>query len=98
MKKIYVGNIAVTATEQDVKDLFAEYGEIVSVKLKQSKGFGFVEMGSDDEAREAISELNGKEFLGKALTVTEAIPRQPRAAFHEKKGGFGKGKVFKKAW
>jgi len=51
MRKIYVGNIAFNATEQDIKDLFLEYGEIISVKLKQSKGFGFVEMGSDNEAK-----------------------------------------------
>lgn len=97
MRTIYVGNIAFNATEQDIKDLFLEYG-IVSVKIKQSKGFGFVEMGSDNEAKKAISDLNGKPFMGKALTVAEAIPRQPRAVFRERKGGFGRGKSFKKAW
>ncbi len=98
MRKIYVGNIAFNTTEQDIKDLFLEYGEIISVKIKQSKGFGFVEMRSDNEAKKAISELNGKPFLGKTLTVSEAIPLQPRAVFNERKGSFGKGKNFKKAW
>jgi len=98
MKKIYVGNIALNATEQDIRDLFSEYGETISVKLKQSKGFGFVEMGSDHEAGKAISELNGKLFLGNPLTVSDAIQRQPRAAFAERKGIFGRDKNFKKAW
>ena len=98
MRNIYVGNITFNATEQDIKDLFLEYGEIISVKLKQSKGFGFVEMGSDNEAKKAISELNGKSFIGKTLTVSEAIQQQPRAVFHERNGSFGRDKNFKKAW
>jgi RNA recognition motif-containing protein len=98
MRKIYVGNIAFTATEQDIRDLFSEYGEIIAVKLKQSKGFCFVEMASDNEAKKAISELHGKLFIGRPLTVSEAIQQQPRAVFDERKGGFGRDKNFKKAW
>ena len=98
MTKVYVGNIPFNITEQDITDLFSEYGEIISVKIKHSKGFGFVEMESSDDAKKAISELNGKPFIGKTLTVAEARPKQPRAVFHEKKGGSGKGKIFKKAW
>jgi cold-inducible RNA-binding protein len=98
MRKIYVGNVALNATEQDIRDLFSEYGEIISVKLKQSKGFGFVEMGSDNEVKKAISELNGKSFLGKPLSVSEAIRQQPRALSDERKGGFGRDKNFRKAW
>ena len=98
MRKIYVGNIALNITEQDIRDLFSEYGEIISVKLKQSKGFGFVEMGSDSEAKKAISELNGKSFLGKPLSVSDAIQQQPRAVFDERKGGVGRDKNFRKAW
>jgi RNA recognition motif-containing protein len=98
MRKIYVGNIALNTTEQDIRDLFSAYGEIISVKLKQSKRFGFVEMGSDSEAKKAISELNGKSFLGKPLTVSDAIQQQPRAVFDERKGGFGRDKNFRKAW
>jgi RNA recognition motif-containing protein len=55
-------------------------------------------MGSENDAKKAISGLNGKPFMGKTLLVAEARPQQQRADFHEKKGGFGKGKSFKKAW
>ena len=96
-KKMYVENIS-DASEQDIRDLFSEYGQVISVKIKRSKGFAFVEMGEENDSRKAISGLNGKLFMGKTITVTEAIPRQPRAVFHEKKGGFGKDRSFKKAW
>lgn len=96
-KKIYVANIS-NATEQDIRDIFSDYGEVISVKIKSSKGFGFVEMADAHEANEAISELNGRIFLGKPLSVSEATPRHPRADFHGKTGGFGKNKNFKKAW
>jgi RNA recognition motif-containing protein len=96
-KKLYVDNIS-NATEQDIGNLFSDYGEVISVKIKRSKGFGFVEMAEENDSKKAISGLNGKPFMGKKLTVTEAIPRQPRAVFHEKKGGFGKDRSFKKAW
>jgi len=96
-KKIYVANIPFNATEQDIKDLFSDYGEVVSAKIitdkftGQSKGFGFIEMGSDEDAKKTISELNGKTFMGKTLTLAEARPQQPRTGFKERKGGFGGG-------
>jgi cold-inducible RNA-binding protein len=96
-KRMYVANISNT-TEQDIRNLFSDYGEVISVRIRPSKGFGFVEMGEENDSKKAISALNGKLFMGKTLTVTEAIPRQPRAVFHEKKGGFGKDRRFKKAW
>ncbi len=96
-KTIYVDNIS-NATEQDIRNLFSDYGEVISVKIKRSKGYSFVEMGEENDSKKAISGLNGKLFMGKTLAVTEAIPRQPRAVFHESKGGFGKGRSFKKAW
>jgi cold-inducible RNA-binding protein len=96
-KIIYVTNISNT-TEQDIRDLFLDYGEVISVKIKKTKGFGFVEMGSENDAKKAVSGLNGKLFMGKPLTVAEAIRRQPRVDFHGGKGGFGKNKSFKKAW
>jgi RNA recognition motif-containing protein len=96
-KKMYVENIS-DASEQDIRNLFSEYGQVISVKIKRSKGFAFVEMGEENDSRKAISGLTGKLFMGKTITVTEAIPRQPRAVFHEKKGGFGKDRSFKKAW
>lgn len=96
-KKMYVDNIS-DATEQDIRNLFSGYGQVISVKIKRTKGFAFVEMGEENDSRKAISGLHGKLFMGKTLTVTEAIPRQPRAVFQEKKGGFGKDRSFKKAW
>ena len=82
MKTLYVGNINYQATEEDLRPLFAEYGEVISVKIindretGRSKGFGFVEMESGADA--AIEELNGKEFEGRRLRVNEARPRAPR--------------------
>ncbi|MFZ3135776.1 MAG: hypothetical protein WA126_00120 [Thermodesulfovibrionales bacterium] len=96
-KRIYVTNIS-NATEQDIRDLFSDYGEVISVKIRQTKGFGFIEMGSENDAKKAVSGLNGKPFMGKPLTVSEAIPQHPRTDFHGGKGGFGKDKSFKKAW
>ncbi len=103
-KRIYVANISFNASEQDIRDLFSEYGEVESVKMimdkytGQSKGFGFVEMGSEEDAKKTISELNGKPFMGKTLAVAEARPQQPRTGFQERRGGFGGGKGSKKGW
>lgn len=104
MKKIYVGNISFNATEQDVRDLFSEYGEIESLKIitdrftGQSRGFGFIEMETEDGAQKAISALNGKPFMGKTLTVAEARPQQPRRGYQERRGSFGGGKGPRKDW
>jgi len=82
MKTIYVGNINYQATEEDLKNVFSEYGEVNSVKIindretGRSKGFGFVEMESG--AEKAIEELDGQEFQGRRLRVNEARPRAPR--------------------
>lgn len=96
-KKIYVANIPFNATEQDVKNLFAECGEIASVKIitdkftGQSRGFGFVEMESENDAKKAISEINGKSLMGKVLVVAEARPQQTREreGFKGNREGFG---------
>lgn len=83
MKSIYVGNMAYSASEQEVRDLFSKYGEVLSVKLindretGKAKGFGFVEM-EDEGADRAIEALNNSEFLGRNLRVNEAKPREPR--------------------
>lgn len=96
-KKIYVANIPYSATEQDIRDLFSEYGEVVSAKIitdkftGQSKGFGFVEMGSESDAKKTILELNGKTFMGKTLTLAEAKPQQPRTGFQGGRGSYGGG-------
>ncbi|MBS1508022.1 MAG: RNA-binding protein [Bacteroidetes bacterium] len=88
---IYVANIPWKASEDQLKDLFAQYGEVTSAKIimdkvtQRSRGFGFVEMGDDNSGRTAIAELNGRDFLGKSLVVNEARPREERPA---RSGGF----------
>jgi RNA recognition motif-containing protein len=97
MKKIYVGNIAFNATEQDLREFFSEYGEIESLKIikdnftERSKGFGFIEMADEKDAKKAIETLNGKDFMGKALTVSEARPQEKRRGFNDRRGGGGYG-------
>ena len=81
---IYVGNIAYTTSEDDLRDLFARYGEVTAVRVitdrdtGRSKGFGFVEMTDDDQAKEAISALDSKDFMGRDVRVNEARPRESR--------------------
>ncbi len=81
---IYVGNISREATENDVRELFEAYGAVTSVSLikdkytGQLKGFGFVEMSGDDEAKNAIKNLDGQSLNGRPLTVSEARPRTER--------------------
>lgn len=93
-KKLYVGNLPFSATDDSLQQLFAPVGTVESAQVimdrfsGRSKGFGFVEMGSEEEASAAISQLNGKDFEGRALTVSEARPQAPR----EGGGGFGGGR------
>ena len=88
---IYVANIPWKASEDQLRELFSQYGEVASAKIimdretQRSRGFGFVEMTDDSAARQAISNLNGADFLGKALVVNEARPREERS------GGGGGG-------
>ncbi len=83
-KKIYVGNLAFSSTEVELEELFAQHGAVSSVSLisdrqtGRPRGFGFVEMESDDEADAAIEALDGKEFGGRNLRVNEARDRGPR--------------------
>lgn len=90
-KKLYVGNLAFQTTSQDLQDLFAQAGTVESAQVIEdrdtgrSKGFGFVEMASDDEAAAAIEQFNGKDLAGRTLTVNEARPRENRS------GGGGRG-------
>ena len=89
--KIYVGGLPYSTAEQELADLFGQHGSVQSAKIitdkytGQSRGFGFVEMGSDNEAKTAIEALNGTELGGRSLTVNEAKPQAPRT------GGFGGG-------
>jgi RNA recognition motif-containing protein len=83
-KSIYVGNISFQASEDDVRNLFSQFGEVLSVKFIMDRetgrfrGFGFVEM-DDNAAREAVAALNGKDLNGRALKVNEAQEREQRA-------------------
>ena len=90
--QIYVGNISYAVSEQDLGDLFAQYGEVDAVKIitdretGRAKGFGFITMNNDDDAQNAIEKLNGQDFDGRALRVNEAKPREerPRRNFHDR--------------
>ena len=88
-KKLYVGNLSFNSTEEEIKTMFGQFGEVTSVTIikdrdtGRSRGFGFVEMENADAA---IAQLNGKEFGGRTLTVNEAREREDR-----KRGGGGGG-------
>ena len=92
-KKLYVGNLSFGVGDSDLQSLFSPHGSIVSAQVimdrdtGRSKGFGFVEMASDDEARAAIAALDGKEHDGRALKVNEARPKENRSG-----GGGGGGR------
>ena len=77
--KLYVGNFVYATTEQQLEELFAEYGEVVQVNIIGNKGFGFVEMSSSEEAEAAKEGLNGTEIEGRTLRVDEARPQKPRS-------------------
>jgi RNA recognition motif-containing protein len=92
-KKVYVGNMNYSTAENQLRDLFAQYGEVSSVNIiidrytGKAKGFGFVEMANDDEAQKAIDALNGFEFMGRQLRVNEAedTPRRAGGSFHPRR-------------
>ena len=89
-RKLYVGNLSYNTTEADLETLFSQSGTVESVRVMRdmatgrARGFGFVEMASEEEAQAAINATNGQEFGGRALTVNEARPQ-------ERTGGFGGG-------
>lgn len=91
-QKLYVGNLPYSVADSDLESLFAAHGTVQSAQVimdrdtGRSKGFGFVEMSSNDEAQAAISALNGKDVDGRTLTVNEARPREERRPM----GGGGK--------
>ena len=92
--KLYVGNLPYSFRDQDLQDSFSEFGIVTSAKVMmerdtgRSKGFGFVEMGSDAEAQAAIQGLHGQNHGGRDLVVNEARPMEPRPP---RSGGFGGG-------
>jgi RNA recognition motif-containing protein len=92
---IYVANIPWKASEDQLKQLFAEYGEVNSAKIimdkvtQRSRGFGFIEMADDTAGRNAVNSLNGADFLGKNLVVNEARPREEKSGNFRSNGGGG---------
>jgi len=92
-KKLYVGNLSYQVDSSELEQLFGQHGTVVSAQIindrdtGRSKGFGFVEMSSDEEAQAAIAALNGQQHGGRALTVNEARPREERGGG----GGGGRG-------
>lgn len=92
-KKLYVGNLSFGSSDQDLADAFGSFGTVESARIitdretGRSKGFGFVEMSSDDEAQKAIQGLHGQDFQGRALTVNEARPMESRGGGGGSRGG-----------
>jgi RNA recognition motif-containing protein len=92
-RKLYVGNLSYQTDSSELQEVFAQFGTVESAEIisdretGRSKGFGFVQMGTDDEAAAAIAGMNGKEVGGRALTVNEAKPKEPRPG-----GGGGGGR------
>jgi len=95
--KLYVGNLPFTAGEDQLRDLFSQYGTPDSVRLitdretGRPKGFGFVEFSNDQEAKNAMSALNGQDFGGRALTVNEARPMENRGG-GASRGGYSRSR------
>jgi cold-inducible RNA-binding protein len=94
-RRLYVGNLSFNTTELELRDLFTQFGTVAETKMVtdretgRPRGFAFVEMGSDQEAKQAIDELNGRELGGRALTVNEA---QERSGGGGNRGGGGGGR------
>jgi len=97
-KNIYVGNLSYDTTESTLRDLFGAHGEIASVNIitdrmtGRPRGFGFVEMATEEGATAAIAALNGQEVDGRQLTVNEAKPRAPRSGGGNRGGRRGGGR------
>jgi RNA recognition motif-containing protein len=95
-RRLYVGNLSYNVDSSELQQLFAQHGTVTSAEVisdrmtGRSKGFGFVEMGSDEEAQAAIAALNGQDHGGRALTVNEAKPREERSGGGG--GGYGGGR------
>ena len=96
-KRLYVGNLPYTISDSELQQLFEQHGSVTSAQVVmdrdtgRSKGFGFVEMGTDAEAQAAITALHGAEFGGRTLTVNEAKPREDRGGGGGR-GGYGGGR------
>lgn len=95
--KLYVGGLAYAVTNDELRELFAAFGDVASAEViidratNRSKGFGFVEMTNDAEAQTAIAELNEKDFMGRNITVNEARPMEKREPRQFNSGGYSGG-------
>jgi RNA recognition motif-containing protein len=83
--KLYVGNLSYSVTNEELKELFSQYGEVKQANVIQGKGFGFIEMSGAEQAEDARKALNGSDFKGRALRIEEARPQKPRES-----KGYGK--------
>jgi len=98
-KKLYVGNLSYNTVEEDLREAFSKIGEVLSATLivdqtsGRSKGFGFVEMASDEDAAKAIAAMNGTSFMERTITVNEAKPKTERSGGGRggDRGGYGGG-------
>lgn len=96
-KKLYVGNLPYSCDDEALQSKFGEFGSVISARVimdrdsGRSKGFGFVEMEDDNAANTAIERLNGSEFMGRQMNVSEARPQEPRSGGGGGRGGFGGG-------
>jgi cold-inducible RNA-binding protein len=96
-KKLYVGNLPYTITDQDLSSIFGEIGQVASARViidretNRSKGFGFVEMVNDEDAAKAVSQFDGGELEGRQLRVNEARPMEPRTGGADRGGYSGGG-------
>jgi RNA recognition motif-containing protein len=94
-KKLYVGNLSYSTHEEDLREAFSKFGEVVSATLivdqadGRSKGFGFVEMASDEDANKAITTMNGTSFMERTITVNEARPKVERRGSGGGRGNSG---------
>ena len=95
--RLFVGNLSFNSTEGDLLDLFKQAGNVVKCELivdkftNKSRGFAFVEMGTQDETNKAIEQFNGQDFQGRKITVNEARPREERPPRRDFGGGGGRG-------
>ncbi|MGE5172649.1 MAG: RNA recognition motif domain-containing protein [Betaproteobacteria bacterium] len=103
-KKLYVGNLSYNTHDEDLREAFSKIGEVLSVTLivdqttGRSKGFGFVEMASDEDADKAISSMNGTSFMDRSITVNEARPKTERSGSgggRGNRGGYGGGRSWR---
>lgn len=102
--KLFVAGLAYSLTDSELEALFAEYGTVASAQIitdretNRSKGFGFVELSTDEEAKSAIAALNGKDMNGRPLTVNEARPREDRPArSYDNRGGNSIGDNYRRS-